>query len=33
MGIYAKYYFNDMFENSPAQEGLRNFSFGLTLGF
>lgn len=33
MGIYAKYYFNDMFENSPAQDGLRNFSFGLTLGF
>ena len=33
MGIYAKYYFSDMFENSPAQNGLRNFSFGLTLGF
>ena len=33
MGIYAKYYFNDMFENSPAQKGLKNFSFGLTLGF
>ena len=33
MGIYAKYYFSDMFENSPAQAGLRNFSFGLTLGF
>ena len=33
MGIYAKYYFNDMFENSPDQQGLKNFSFGLTLGF
>ncbi|HVW96566.1 MAG TPA: outer membrane beta-barrel protein [Mucilaginibacter sp.] len=33
MGIFAKYYFNDMFENSPAQQGLKNFSFGFTLGF
>jgi len=33
MGIFAKYYFNDMFENSPAQKGLKNFSFGFTLGF
>jgi len=32
-GIYAKYYFNNMFEDSPAQDGLRNFSFGFTLGF
>jgi hypothetical protein len=32
-GIFAKYYFNDMFENSPAQTGLKNFSFGFTLGF
>lgn len=32
-GIFAKYYTNDMFENSPAQEGLNNFTFGLTLGF
>jgi len=32
-GIFAKYYFNDMFENSPAQEGLKNFSFGFTFGF
>jgi len=32
-GIYAKYYFNDMFENSPDQAGLRNFSFGFTFGF
>jgi hypothetical protein len=33
LGIYAKYYFNDMFENSPAQQGLKNFNFGLVLGF
>jgi len=32
-GIFAKYYFNNMFENSPQQDGLRNFSFGITLGF
>ncbi|WP_257670151.1 PorT family protein [Parapedobacter tibetensis] len=32
-GIYAKYYFNDIFENSPNQEGLQNFTFGLMLGF
>jgi hypothetical protein len=32
-GIFAKYYFNDMFENSPDQAGLRNFSFGFTVGF
>ncbi len=32
-GIYAKYYFNDLFENSPNQEGLQNFAFGLMLGF
>ncbi len=32
-GIFAKYYLNDMFENSPAQAGLKNFSFGFTFGF
>jgi hypothetical protein len=32
-GLFAKYYVNDMFENSPAQKGLKNFSFGLTFGF
>lgn len=32
-GVFAKYYTNDMFENSPEQKGLRNFSFGVTLGF
>jgi hypothetical protein len=29
-GIFAKYYMNNMFENSPAQDGLKNFSFGMT---
>ncbi|MBS7564162.1 outer membrane beta-barrel protein [Mucilaginibacter sp. Bleaf8] len=32
-GLFAKYYFNDMFDNSPAQKGLKNLSFGLTFGF
>lgn len=32
-GIYAKYYFNDIFENSPAQSGLQNFTFGVMMGF
>jgi len=32
LGIYAKYWFNDMFENSPNQQGLKSFSFGLTFG-
>lgn len=32
-GVFAKYYVNDMFENSPDQKGLNNFTFGLTLGF
>ncbi len=32
-GFYAKYYFNDMFENSPAQKGLKNFAIGVTFGF
>ena len=31
-GIYGKYYFNDMFDTAQ-QEGLRNFSFGIMLGF
>jgi hypothetical protein len=33
LGLYGKYYFNDMFENSPAQEGLKNLSFGLMFYF
>lgn len=33
MGVFGKYYFNDMFEQSPAQAGFRNLAFGLTLGF
>lgn len=32
-GLYAKYYMNDMFENSPDQKGLKNFSFGITFGW
>lgn len=32
-GLFAKYYTNDMFENSPAQKGLKNFAFGMTFGF
>lgn len=32
-GIYGKYYFNDMFENSPNNAGFQNLTFGLTLGF
>ncbi|MES2378606.1 MAG: outer membrane beta-barrel protein [Bacteroidota bacterium] len=32
-GLFAKYYFNDMFENSPAQAGLKNLAVGLTFGF
>ncbi|MFI5160642.1 MAG: PorT family protein [Sphingobacteriales bacterium] len=32
-GVFAKYYFNDMFENSPDQKGVKTFSFGLTFGF
>ncbi len=32
-GLFAKYYLNDVFENSPAQDGVRNLSFGFMLGF
>lgn len=32
-GIYAKYYFNDLFENSPEQAGLQTMAIGLMLGF
>lgn len=32
-GLYGKYYFNDMFQNSPDQKGLQNASFGLMLIF
>lgn len=31
LGIFTKYYVNDMFD-SPAQKGLNNMSFGVTLG-
>lgn len=33
LGVFTKYYLNDMFENSPQQKGLKNLTFGLTLGF
>jgi hypothetical protein len=33
IGVFGKYYFNNMFENSPAQDGLRNFSFGMSIGW
>ena len=33
LGLFGKYYVNDMFEKSPNQEGLKNLTFGLTLGF
>lgn len=32
-GLYAKYYFNDVFENSPQQEGIKNLSMGAMLFF
>ncbi len=31
IGLFTKYYFNDMF-TTTAQKGLRNMSFGITLG-
>ncbi|RVU00049.1 PorT family protein [Mucilaginibacter limnophilus] len=33
IGFFAKYYFNDMFDDSPAQKGLRLFTVGATVGF
>lgn len=32
-GIFAKYFANDMFVNTPDQKGLKNFNFGLQFGF
>ncbi|MXV17189.1 outer membrane beta-barrel protein [Hufsiella ginkgonis] len=32
-GLFYKQYFNDMFENSPAQKGLKNMAFGVMFGF
>lgn len=32
LGIFAKYYFNDMFTDSPTDAGLQNLTFGLSLG-
>ncbi|WP_443938005.1 outer membrane beta-barrel protein [Pedobacter sp. MW01-1-1] len=31
LGLFTKYYFNDMFDTA-AQAGLKNMSFGITLG-
>jgi len=33
LGVYTKYYFNDMFVDSPEQEGVKNLSFGLMFMF
>lgn len=33
LGAYSRYYFNDIFENSPDGAGLQNFTFGLTFDF
>lgn len=33
MGVFTKYYLNDMFENTPTAANVNNFTFGLTLGF
>jgi len=33
IGVYAKYYMNDMFADSPDQKGLKNLSLGIMLGF
>ena len=32
-GLYGKYYFNDIFENSPDLKDLQNVSFGMMLFF
>jgi len=32
-GLFIKYYSSEMFENSPAQKGLRTMSFGVTHAF
>lgn len=33
IGIFSKYYVNDIFDNSPDQQGIHNLAFGVTLGF
>ncbi|RFZ83452.1 PorT family protein [Mucilaginibacter terrenus] len=33
IGIFGKYYVNNIFRDSPAQDGLRNFSFGMSVGW
>jgi hypothetical protein len=32
-GVFAKYYVNDMFPNSPEQAGLKDFAFGVMAFF
>ncbi|WP_419801763.1 outer membrane beta-barrel protein [Mucilaginibacter sp.] len=32
LGLFVKYYGNNMFENSPNQNGLKSMHFGLTFG-
>jgi hypothetical protein len=33
VGLFGKYYFNDMFVNSPDQVGIKSFILGVTLDF
>lgn len=33
LGLYGKYYFNNLFENSPRQEGLHTLALGLMFSF
>ena len=33
LGIYGKYYANDIFANMPNETSLNNFTFGLSFGF
>lgn len=33
IGVFARYYVNDMFDDSPAQAGLKQFSFGMSVGW
>lgn len=32
LGLFVKYYANDMFESTPDQKGLKSMDFGLTFG-
>jgi len=33
MGLYAKYYFNDVFAEGQGPKDFKNLSFGLMFGF